>query len=152
MFTFSTKSLANIAFPNLAFFFPYELFILCKGERVLRDKCLYLERSGIGCKKFQRVHPELFLVPFFYSVYYRPKFYFYWPTLLSESAHMNCASSARVTEFLEISVFTWNNQLLAAKTSEECTPEPFFTSFYFFLLSFSIDQMFTSTGRLFRSN
>ena len=58
---------------------------------------------------------------FFDSVYYRPNFNFYWPTLLSESIHMNRASSARVTESLEISAFIWNNLVLATNSSKECT-------------------------------
>ena len=61
-------------------------------------------------KKFQRVHPKPLLTrfQFSYSRYCRPNFYFNWPTLLSESTHMNCTSSERVTESLIISVFIWN--------------------------------------------
>ena len=45
---------------------------------------------------------------FLYLFYNRPNFFFYWPTLLSDSTHMNGASSERVTQSLVISPFTWN--------------------------------------------
>ena len=35
-----------------------ELSFLWKDDQLLRGKRLYLKTSGIGCKKFQRVHPE----------------------------------------------------------------------------------------------
>ena len=47
-----------------------EVCLLCWGDQFLRKKCLYLERSAIGCKKSQRLHPEpfskifRFLIPF----------------------------------------------------------------------------------------
>ena len=37
-----------------------EVCHLWKGDQFLRGKCLYLKRSGMGCKKFQRV--QLLLV------------------------------------------------------------------------------------------
>ena len=41
-----------------------ELCFLGKGDQFVREKCLYLKRSGTGCKKFQKVHPEPFLTNF----------------------------------------------------------------------------------------
>ena len=41
-----------------------ELCFLGKDDQILREKCLYLERSGIGCKEFQRGHPKPFLKKF----------------------------------------------------------------------------------------
>ena len=38
----------------------YELCLLQKGDQVLTGQCLYLDRSGIYSKKFQRVHHEPF--------------------------------------------------------------------------------------------
>ena len=32
--------------------------LLRKGGQLLRGRFLYLKQSGIGCKKFQRVHPK----------------------------------------------------------------------------------------------
>ena len=58
--------------PNFFFYWPKLLFqsihmnsASCAWlTRSLRDKCLYLERSSIGCKMFQRVNPEPFLEGF----------------------------------------------------------------------------------------
>ena len=52
------------------------VYLLCKGDWVIRDKCLYSNQSGIGCKKFQWVHPKTFLtsLQFFKSVYYGQTF------------------------------------------------------------------------------
>ena len=54
---------------------------------MLRDKCLYLERSGIGCKLFHGVHPETFLTDFqlFLLSLQWPSFYFRWLNLPSGS-------------------------------------------------------------------
>ena len=46
---------------------------------------------------------------------------------------MNCASSERVTSILEEPFFTWNNLVLTAKSSEECTPNHFWQIFRVFL-------------------
>ena len=37
-----------------------ELCLLCKGDKYMRGKFLYLKRSSIGSKRFRRVHPEPF--------------------------------------------------------------------------------------------
>ena len=54
---------------------------------MLRDKCLYLERCGIGCKLFHGVHPETFLTDFqLFSLGLQwPSFYFRWLNLPSRS-------------------------------------------------------------------
>ena len=44
--------------------FSNELLLLWESDQFLREKCFYLERSGIGCKKYQRVYPEQFLTNF----------------------------------------------------------------------------------------
>ena len=70
-----------------------KLHLFRKGNQFLREKCLYMKRSGIGCKKFQRVHTEPFLTSFqcFEEFQYRSNFYFLWPNLPSKLAKMNCA-------------------------------------------------------------
>ena len=47
----------------------YEMGILCQGGWGLRDDCLYLEQFGIGSKKFQKIHPEIFLTYFLILLY-----------------------------------------------------------------------------------
>ena len=96
-----------------------ELCLLWKGDQFLRRKCFYLRRSGISCKKFERGHPEQFLVnfQFFEELYYR-NLYFLSPTLLPKLGQINWAFSERMTNVLEKSVFTWNSLVLAAKSSE----------------------------------
>lgn len=37
----------------------YELYLLRKGDGIFRDKILYLEPSGIGCKKFEKSAPRI---------------------------------------------------------------------------------------------
>ena len=61
--------------------------LLCKADEMLRDKCLYLERCGIGCKLFHGVHPETFLTDFqlFLLSLQWPSFYFRWLNLPSGS-------------------------------------------------------------------
>ena len=88
----------------------YELCLLCESNWVLRWKCLYLERSGIGWKRTQRVFPEPFLtsLQIFYSFYFRRIFYPYLPNILSPLTHMSSASSSKLTEILEKAVFYWN--------------------------------------------
>ena len=46
-------------------------------------------------------------------------------TPLSELVLMNCASSGRVTNVLEESFFSWNDLVLAGKSSKESTPNHF---------------------------
>ena len=75
---------------------------------------------------------KLIKFTFFHLVYYRPNFYFYWPTHPSELTQMNCISSAIMIKSLEISVFTWNNLVLSVKSSKECTPNYFRQIFSFF--------------------
>ena len=41
-----------------------ELHLFWKGDQFLREKFHDLKRSGIGCKKFQKMHPEPFLTNF----------------------------------------------------------------------------------------
>ena len=81
------------------------------------------------------------------SNYCRPNFYWYWPTLMSKSTRMNWASSARLTESLEISVFIWNDLVLVTKSFKEYTPNQLWQIFRFFLTQFIIGQTSTSTGR-----
>ena len=70
-----------------------ELCLLWNGDQFLIERFLYLKRSSIGWKNFQRVQPEVFLgnFQFFDKFQYRANFYLLWPTLLSEFAQMNCA-------------------------------------------------------------
>ena len=42
---------------------------------------------------------------------------------------MNFVCSSEVTESLEVSVFTWNDLVLFAKSYKECTPKHFFQVF-----------------------
>ena len=60
-----------------------------------------------------------------------------------ESTQMNCASSERVTHFLEKNVFFWNDLMSTTKSSKECTPT-LFDKFLVFMRTFSIGQTFTS--------
>ena len=39
-------------------------FFYAIGSRNLKGNCFYLKGCGIGCKTFQRVHPEPFLTSF----------------------------------------------------------------------------------------
>ena len=107
---------------------------LRKGWKFLREKCLYLKRSGIGCKKFQRVQFEPFLInfKFFADIYYRSNIYFLWANLLSKLAQMTCASLERVINFLDKSVFTWDDLVSRSKSSKECTLNYFWQIFSFF--------------------
>ena len=43
----------------------YELCLLWKADKFLRDKCLYFGQYGIGCQVFRRVHPKSLLPSFF---------------------------------------------------------------------------------------
>ena len=96
--------------------------------------------------------PFLTSFHFVYSFYYRPNSYFYWPTLLSKSTHINCVSSAKnLTESLGINFFIWNGLLLAANSSKECTPNHFWIVFSF-STHIAIGQTFTSAGSLFCPN
>ena len=79
----------------------------------------------------------------FDSNYFRSHFYFNWSILLSEKTYMNWVLSARVTKLLKISVFTWKNQVLAAKSSKECTLNQFSQDLSF-LAQFTISQDFIS--------
>ena len=117
----------------------------------LEMRLIYLEQSGIGCKKFQRRHPEPILASFqfFYLFYHRPNFYFYWPIIMSKSD--NSVTPTRVSKSLEPSVFAWNDQVSAAKSSKECTPNHFWEILIFFTY-FATDQTFTFTGRPFCPN
>ena len=125
VFSFLLSSLhANLFLLLRSFQFDeYELCLLWKTDKFLRDKCLYFGQYGIGCQVFRRVHPKSFLpsFEFFYSVYQMLTFFFCWLTLLFESIHATCACSVRVTESLEISVFIWNDMIFTAKSFEECT-------------------------------
>ena len=127
----------------------YELYLLFKVDWFLSVKFLYMEWSGTACKIFQRANPNHFwqIFSFFHSFYYRPNIYFYWPTFLSESTHMNCASSTKVTASLEINVLTWKYQVFVANNSKKCTPNHFWKIFCFFFTHFTIDYIFTFTLR-----
>ena len=113
--------------------FSNEVCLLWKGDQFLREKFLYLKQSGIGCKKFQRVHPKPFLkiFQFLEEIYYSSNFYLLWPNLLSEFSQMNRASSERVTNFSEKSFFTWSNLVVALKCSKWCMPNHFLQIFSF---------------------
>ena len=41
-----------------------ELYLFWKSDQFLRENFIYLKWSGIGCKKFQRVHHEQFVINF----------------------------------------------------------------------------------------
>ena len=92
--------------------------------------------------------PFLTSFHFVYSFYYRPNSYFYWPTLLPKSTHMNCVSTAKTIESLQINLFIWNGPALAANSSKECNPSHFWQVFSFFT-HFTIDQTLTSSDRPF---
>ena len=74
----------------------------------------------------------------FYSVFFMLNFSYY--SLLSKSMNMKSAFYERLTSSLEISVFILDNKLLAAKCSEECTPNHFWEVFSFF---YPVYQMLT---------
>ena len=61
-----------------------ELCWLWKGDQYRRGKFLYLKRSSIVYKRFQRVHVKSLLRNFqlFEEFQYRSNFYFLWPTRL----------------------------------------------------------------------
>lgn len=54
-------------------------------------------------------------------------------SVLSNSMNMNSAFYERLTNSLEISVFILDNMALAAKCSEECTPNHFCQVLSFFI-------------------
>ena len=102
--------------PNFYLYFPKLLFeskyinlcLLRNGYKFLRHKCLYLEWSGIGCKKHQRDPSKPFLKS--YSVLLvlllETNVLLLLADLLSEWTNMNCTSSSRATKSLEISAST----------------------------------------------
>ena len=57
---------------------------------------------------------------FFYSFHYRSKFYYYCPTALFESTHMNWVFIACLTQSLKTGVFTCNDLVSAAISSKKC--------------------------------
>ena len=71
----------------------------------------------------------------------------YCPNLLK----YNCASLERVTNFLEKSVFTWNDLVSAVKSSKECTPN-YFSQLSSFFRIFIIAQTFTSDECIYGQN
>ena len=83
-----------------------ELSIHCKRDQVFRDKCLYLEKSGIDWKKFQKLHPEPFLTNFqtFYSFCHRSNFSLYLSNPRTELTHKSCSSSGSLTKAFKIRV------------------------------------------------
>ena len=108
----------------------------------------------LAARSFEKYTPNHFLTSFHfvYSFYYRPNSYFYWPTPLSKSTHINCVSSAKnLTESLGINFFIWNGLLLAANSSKECTPNHFWIVFSF-STHIAIGQTFTSAGSPFCPN
>lgn len=99
------------------------------------------ESSPLDCADFARVtkslrNPKLFLANFHFSLsfYHWQKCYFYWPTLLCESPHMKWASSVRVVEALEMTVFIWNNLVLAPKSFRKFIPKYFWHIFSFYYM------------------
>ena len=77
--------------------------------------------------------------------------FYLFKNLLSELVQINCVSPDRVKNVLEGSFFTWNDLVLAAKSSKEGTPNHFWQMLSF-LRHFSIGQSFTSYGRPFYPN
>ena len=127
-----------------------ELRFFWKGDQCLWRKSLYLKWSSIGCKKFQRAHPEPFLTNF--RFFENQTQFIVWPNLLSKLVQMDCASSERVTIVSKESFFfTWNHLILAAKSSKDCTPNHF-GQIFGFVRNFNIGQTFTSYDRLFYPN
>ena len=130
-----------------------ELWLFGNCGQFVREKCLYLKRSGIGWKKFKEVTLKhfwkifSFLRIFIIGQTFRSYEQTYCPNLLK----YNCASSKRVTNFSEKSVFTWNDLVSAAKSSKECTPNYFSQMFSFFRI-FIIGQTFTSDERTYCQN
>ena len=88
----------------------------------------------LSAKSSKKCTPNHFwqVFNFFDSVYYRPNFYFYWRTLLSETTHINSASSASMIDSLEITLFIWDDQILATESSKKCTPNHFWQFSVFF--------------------
>lgn len=52
--------------------------------------------------------------------------------LQSKLVQMNCASSETVTNILEENLFTWNDVVLATKSSKKCTLNHFWQILSFF--------------------
>lgn len=53
-----TKLLVLMADPSVRID-SYELYLLRMGDGIFKDKILYLEPSGIGCKKFEKSAPRI---------------------------------------------------------------------------------------------
>ena len=131
----------------------YELCLLCKCDRVVRHKCFYLVRSSIGCKMFQKSASwTVFKFHFFYSVYYRPRFFLLlgdpsvWVS--SYELYLLCKGD----RFFRDKCFYLERSSVGCKNFQRVYSRTIFHKFSFFLLSFSIDQIFTFAGRLFCLN
>ena len=125
-----------------------------------------MEKSSIGCKKFQRVHPEWSFTRFnsFWFPLLQAKFLLLMtkPTVPNGSKELcilqkggqfrrNGPSSESVTKFLDKSFFTWNNLVLAAKCSKECAGNKFWKLLNF-KRKFSVGQTFACYGRTYCPN
>ena len=100
----------------------YELCLFCKVSSFL-EKTVFTWSDVVSAAKCSKERtPNHFsqIFSFFDSFYYRPNFYFQWPTIQSKSTHRNCASSVKVTNLLEISIFTWTYLHFWAKCFREC--------------------------------
>ena len=99
----------------------------------------------MGCKKFQRVHHKPFLITFQIFVFillYAKRLIlqtdpFFWINLYEP------CFSEMVTKSLQISVFIWNDLVLAPKRSKKCTSNHF-DKFSASINQFTIGQTFTS--------
>ena len=98
-----------------------KLCILSKSDQFLKKKQSLLRTIWYWrqkCSKESTQNHSWQIFTFFEEPYHRPNFHFQILILLSESIQMNSALTARVPNFSERSVFTWNDLESAAKSSK----------------------------------
>ena len=105
-----------------------KLCLLCNDDQCLRGKFLYFKLYSIGCKKFQKVHPDLFLTIF--------RFLSNFSIGQTVSFLKGWLMSQRKGFLRETIQYWW-------KSFKECTQKHVFQVLGF-LRNFSIDQTFTS--------
>ena len=122
-----------------------ELCLLWKGDKYLRGKFPCLKRSSIGCKKFQRVHPEAFLTnfKFFWSIIVQAKLLL---AIIDPSIGIGLNEllvSWNCKQYLRGKILHLKRSGIGCKEFKRVHAEPFLTNFQFFR-SFSLSQTFTS--------
>ena len=107
-----------------------ELCLLRKGDYIAEESFFIWNNLLLAAKSSKDCTPNHFwqIFSFLRNFSVKSNFYFLWSTLLSDFVQMNCASCERVTNIVEESFFTWNELVLAARSSKECTPN-FFDKF-----------------------